>query len=62
VPGATGTPWRPAAAVIVRHLLPDGRIYATTSVTLVALGRDEARYDFQPNPGSPDGWYPVALG
>jgi len=50
------------AAIIVRHDLPDGRVYGTTSVTLVALGDRAVRYDFQPHPGSPDGWYPVTVG
>lgn len=50
------------AAIIVRRDLPDGRVYGTTSVTLVALAADAVRYDFQPHPGSPDGWYPVAVG
>jgi hypothetical protein len=31
-------------------------------VTLVALGDDGIRYDFQPHPGRPDGWYPVSVG
>ena len=63
------------AAIIVRRDLPDGRVYGTTSVTLVALanlaGRpagtvlhaDAAvRYDFQPHPGSSEGWYSVSVG
>jgi hypothetical protein len=50
------------AAIIVRHDLPDGRVYGTTSVTLVALTDGAVRYDFQPHPGRPDGWYPVAVG
>jgi hypothetical protein len=73
------------AAIIVRRDLPDGRVYGTTSVTLVALAssyglpsggasRGErsneiphatsggVRYDFQPNPGRPGGWYPVVVG
>jgi hypothetical protein len=50
------------AALIVRHDLPDGRVYGTTSVTLVALGDGAFRYDFQPNPGRLDGWYPVSNG
>jgi hypothetical protein len=50
------------AAIIVRRDLPDGRVYGTTSVTLVALADDAVRYDFQPHPGSPDGWYPVPIG
>ncbi len=50
------------AAIIVRRDLPDGRVYGTTSLTLVALADDAVRYDFQPHPGSPDGWYPVPVG
>jgi Transport and Golgi organisation 2 len=50
------------AAIIVRRDLPDGQLYGTGSVTLVALARDAARYDFQPHPGSRDGWYSVAIG
>src|ERR1700761_5639822 len=50
------------AAVIVRHDLPGGRVYGTTSVTLVALADGTVRYDFQPHPGRPDGWHPVAVG
>jgi hypothetical protein len=50
------------AAIIVRHDLPDGRVYGTTSVTLIALANDGVRYDFQPHPGSQEGWYPVPIG
>lgn len=50
------------AAIIVRRDLPDGRVYGTTSVTLVSLAADGLRYDFQPHPGNPDGWYPVNTG
>jgi hypothetical protein len=63
------------AAIIVRRDLPDGRVYGTTSVTLVALagpgGRPAGtlpgaggavRYDFQPHPGSSEGWYSVSVG
>jgi hypothetical protein len=49
------------AGIIVRHELPDGRVHGSTSVTLVALADGAVRYDFQPHPGSADGWYPVAL-
>jgi hypothetical protein len=49
------------AGIIVRHQLPDGRVHGSTSVTLVALADGAVRYDFQPRPGSPDGWYPVPL-
>jgi hypothetical protein len=50
------------AAIIVRRDLPDGQLYGTGSLTLVALARDAVRYDFQPHPGRRDGWYSVAIG
>ena len=49
------------AAIVVRHELPDGRVYGTTSVSLVALGAGGLRYDFQPVPADPTTWYPVDL-
>ncbi|HEV2257331.1 MAG TPA: NRDE family protein [Streptosporangiaceae bacterium] len=49
------------AAIVVRHELPDGRVYGTTSVSLVALGPHALRYDFQPVPADPTTWYPVDL-
>ena len=49
------------AAIVVRHELPDGRVYGTTSVSLVALGADGLRYDFQPVPADPTTWYSVNL-
>ena len=49
------------AAILVRHELPDGRVYGTTSVSLVALGARGLRYDFQPVPADPTTWYPVHL-
>ena len=49
-----------AGAIIVRRELPDGRVYGSTSVSLVALARDGTlRYDFQPVPADPTTWYPV---
>jgi Transport and Golgi organisation 2 len=49
-------------AIIVRRELPDGRIYGSTSETLVALAADgRVRYDFQPSPPSPEAWYAVSL-
>ncbi len=43
--------------------LPDGRIYGSTSVTLVALAADgRLRYDFQPDPHNTATWYPVETG
>ncbi len=48
-------------AIIARRELPGGRIWGTTSLTLVALAADGLRYDFQPRPGSRTGWYPVVV-
>jgi hypothetical protein len=50
-----------AGAIIVRRDLPDGRVWGTTSVSLVALSRDGGlRYDFQPVPADPATWYSVS--
>jgi hypothetical protein len=49
------------AAIIARRELPDGRLWGTTSVSLVALGAKGLRYDFQPVPADPTTWYPVDL-
>jgi len=52
-------------AIIVRRELPDGRIYGSTSVTLVALAADgRLRYDFRPDPqaAATGTWYPVETG
>jgi Transport and Golgi organisation 2/Subtilase family len=48
-------------AIIARRDLADGRVWGTTSVTLVGLAPDAIRYDFQVSPGSPVGWYPVIV-
>jgi hypothetical protein len=48
------------AAIIARRELPDGRIWGSTSQTLIALAADNAlRYDFRPVPGA---WYSVRTG
>ena len=49
-------------ALIVRRDLGDGRIWGTTSISLVALTPDGLRYDFTATPGDPAAWYPVPLG
>jgi hypothetical protein len=49
-------------ALIVRRDLNDGRVWGTTSVSLVALGPDGLRYDFTARPGDPGAWYPVPAG
>jgi hypothetical protein len=46
-------------ALIVRRDLGDGRIWGTTSISLVALSPDGVRYDFTAAPGDPAAWYPV---
>jgi hypothetical protein len=45
-------------AIVARRPLPDGRIWGSTSQSLVALARDGLRYDFRPVPGQ---WYEVAI-
>jgi hypothetical protein len=58
--GGDGLPATESGAVIVRRELPDGRVYGSTSVTLVALAADgRLRYDFQPDPQAGGDWYPV---
>jgi hypothetical protein len=46
-------------AIVARRILPGGRIWGTTSLSLVALAADGLRYDFQPQVGAAGGWYPV---
>ncbi len=46
-------------ALIVRRDLGDGRVWGTTSISLVALSLDGVRYDFNGKPGDPASWYPV---
>jgi hypothetical protein len=48
-------------ALIVRRDLGDGRVWGTTSISLVALAPDAVRYDFTARPGDPAAWYPVPL-
>jgi hypothetical protein len=71
VPGAWGA-WLPLLngdgigpddqrALIVRRDLGGGRVWGTTSISLVALAPDRVRYDFTGSPGNPDAWYPVPL-
>lgn len=50
------------AAIVARRDLPGGRIWGSTSLSLVALAADGGlRYDFQSHPGAATGWYPVDL-
>ena len=48
--------------IVARRELPDGRVWGSTSATLIALGRAGLRYDFQPEPGAAGGWYQVPAG
>jgi hypothetical protein len=59
--GGDGLPDSDPAAIIARRELPDGRLWGTTSVSLVALGAGSLRYDFQPVPSDPTTWYAVDL-
>jgi hypothetical protein len=43
-------------AIIARRTLPDGRLWGSTSVTLVGLASDGVRYDFQASPGDSADW------
>jgi hypothetical protein len=47
------------AALIVRRDLGDGRIWGTTSMSLVAMSPGRLRYDFTAAPGEPAAWYAV---
>jgi hypothetical protein len=49
-------------ALIVRRDLGAGRIWGTTSISLVAMSPGGLRYDFTGRPGEPDAWYPVWMG
>src|ERR671914_86213 len=46
-------------ALILRRDFGEGGIWGTTSVSLVALSREGARFDFSADPGNPDAWYTV---
>lgn len=46
-------------ALIVRRDLGGGRIWGTTSMSLVALSPAGLRYDFTGTPGDPASWYTV---
>lgn len=48
-------------ALIVRHDLGDGRIFGTTSISLVALTPDDVRYDFTGTPGDAAAWREVPV-
>ncbi|WP_246239336.1 NRDE family protein [Acrocarpospora corrugata] len=56
-----GVPDDDTRALVVRHALDDGRVYASLSVTLVALAESGVRYDFLPFPEDPRTWHTVDI-
>jgi hypothetical protein len=49
-------------AIIARRVMPDGRQWGTTSLTLIALAADgRVRYDFQSRADGDTQWHPVEL-
>ncbi|MEU8272464.1 NRDE family protein [Sphaerisporangium sp. NPDC049002] len=54
-----GLPLTDPRALVVREQSADGRVWGTSSVTLVALGAGALRYDFCPRPDDPGSWYEV---
>jgi hypothetical protein len=48
-------------ALIVRRDLGDGRIWGTTSISLVAAQPDAMRFDFTAAPGDARAWYEIPL-
>jgi hypothetical protein len=48
-------------ALIVRRDFGDGRVWGTTSISLVALSGAGLRYDFTAAPGDPGAWRPVPV-
>ena len=41
--------------------MTSGRVWGTTSISLVAITSGGLRYDFTASPGDPAAWYPVPL-
>jgi hypothetical protein len=54
-----GLPVSDPRALVVREELPDGRVWGTSSITLLALGVDSLRHDFCARPSDPASWYGV---
>jgi hypothetical protein len=54
-----GLPTGDERALIVRRDLGDGRIWGTTSISLVAIASTGMRYDFTGRPGDPAAWSAV---
>jgi hypothetical protein len=47
-------------ALIVRRELDGGRIWGTTSISLISLAPHAVGYDFTAAPGAPAAWRPVS--
>jgi Transport and Golgi organisation 2 len=56
-----GIPADDPRALIVRRDLGAGQIWGTTSISLVALWPEGARYDFTGTPGEVSAWWPVPV-
>ncbi|MEO5876244.1 MAG: NRDE family protein [Streptosporangiaceae bacterium] len=56
-----GIPADDPRALLIRHDLPD-RVFASTSVSLLALSAGGVRYDFTAAPGDPAAWSSVNQG
>ncbi|MEO3814350.1 NRDE family protein [Sphaerisporangium sp. B11E5] len=54
-----GLPVTDPRALVVRRQLDDGRVWGTSSLTLVALSDTGLRYDFNPRPPDPSTWTTV---
>lgn len=48
-----GLPTGDPRSMIIRHELPDGRIFGSLSVTLLGLSASGVRYDFTEDPRDP---------
>lgn len=56
-----GPPPDDPAALILRHRLGDGRVWGTSSVSLLAMSATGLRYDFCAVPGDAGAWRPVPV-
>ncbi|GLW99722.1 hypothetical protein Misp02_38090 [Microtetraspora sp. NBRC 16547] len=57
-----GLPLNDPRALVFRRVLDGGQIFASLSITLVALADEGVRYDFCPVPGDPTSWHQVETG
>jgi hypothetical protein len=54
-----GLPVDDPLSLLINRRLEDGRVFASLSVTLVALAQNGMRYDFLPRPDDPSLWHRV---